>query len=432
MPNREGNIMSRRTNQHRSRPAFIKYEFDLLETRDLPAVIIYNPPGSAQPEQQKYPIAFYNPSAAAQTFNVSVVRSGAGDGSLDRSSFMLAGNQHAVVTFTPTADSSHTNDVQIRVTGAGASLTDFLTVAKVTLPLDIRQADTPNGMTDRIAPRIPVSETVTVSPSLVGTDPIYVEISGQGNGHGTASVNSGNYPVAIQQTTTIKLLGVTQTAATGGKDARKLHLTVTTTPLGQSIIQSAGFSVAAIPIGYQESFYQAIDAQHIDPRSPDPKTGPLNNRGFAVLVTPLSDSGELADLNGIDISEQVQYVDSPNSVFIHDPLLNSSYLPAIVPPPNNVRGDFHTIPASTVRKPGGMETVYQTHIFRDHRTGGTDIPIDKSGFVIKRSIYSTNAGWLVTTTEIAAVTKANGFASTAGKLINSDNGGSTISVTASS
>ena len=165
---------------------------------------------------------------------------------------------------------------------------------------------------------------------------------------------------------------------------------------GQDTIQSNGFSVAAIPINYTDSFVSAVVG---------------SRRGFVVQDGWASDSGAIADLSAVDISEQVQY-GGGTGVFAGVSGSNSGYLPA-----TSFTQDTHSMPASVVRSPGGTLAAQQTCEFRDARTGSVDIPMANSGYTITRTVFfdATARVWKITTSKVGAATTANGVSSQAGQ-----------------
>jgi hypothetical protein len=338
----------------------------------------------------------------------------------------------------PLVDSSSANDVHIiAMQGSIQVGEDDMTIVAVRFgttqnvnSLDIRNNDTPTSMLqDRIPPTsVPSAVTpvyVTVSPNLAGSgQSINLSITGQSNNNGMVNINGKNM-INITSSGSIELEGIDQTDISGSVDANgKIvgniglnagNLLLTVDAHGVTALQSHGFSVAAIPIGYVETFKSPIDSTHPDPRNTC--NHKYNTRGFDVTVVPISDSGSSSDLGGIYISEQVQYVDSKlkGGVFNEVASENSTYLSAI-PDPGNIRGDVHSVDATVVKAPGGTEYVFQTHIFLDLRTGAYDIPVSNSGYVLARKVSQLGTGWIITTTEVGAATTANSYGSSAGTL----------------
>jgi hypothetical protein len=389
----------------RTRNAAVHLGFETLDGRELLSVIIYNPPGSAQPETQPYVIDLGNTGKTSETFRLSIIRSGSGNGTLNHTSVTVAAHQTATATFTPTADSSKADDVQIEVLGAG-SQTDFLTVAKVTLPVDVKNADTPVGMNDRIPPRTTTTAVVSVSPSLVGSgEALYLEVAGQGNGHGTATIN-GLSEIQIVSNTTVQLAGVNQTEIATPKTsyAGKLYLAIATGPLDSNpIVESTnGFSVAAIPINFVETFATNFDT--------------TTQLGLVVNVSWSSDSGQKSDLNGVNLIEQYQTISQNGS------LSHVGFVGQTAPFLGNITGghDTHSINKIYINGNGSLKQ-NQVYTFSDMRSGDgkTYYAVPNSGYEIDYTVTldtakSSGTTWVLNTIKTGKHVTANGFTSDAG------------------
>jgi hypothetical protein len=122
-----------------------------------------------------------------------------------------------------------------------------------------------------------------------------------------------------------------------------------------------------------------------------------------------SDSGNLADLDEAERSEQVEY-GTGTGIFAGQTGHNSGYRPGN----NSPRVDSHSWPVSALTGPGTL-IAEQTFILKDHRTGAVDIPARNSGFRISRVVTEATPGnRAITTTKTGTATTANGFASLAG------------------
>jgi hypothetical protein len=221
----------------------------------------------------------------------------------------------------------------------------------------IRASSTPGEMkADRI---IPGKET-WVNVELGGTpdpaSPVIFSIDGQGKGAGSASIN-GKDTVELSQTGTVilKLKGKDQTEAK--EHAGKLSLVAKQG--GKVLASSKGFSVSAIPQNMSFEYKELIRGDF---------------RGIRVLYNWDSDSDNKSDLKKAGIAERVEH---------H----GTGSLKRISP----VTSCYHTAEKRTIDEHGvaiaglkseGKDVVYQTHMFKDDRTGAVNIPMTKSGFQI--------------------------------------------------
>jgi hypothetical protein len=169
---------------------------------------------------------------------------------------------------------------------------------------------------------------------------------------------------------------------------------------GQDTVASAGFSVAAIPEDWSETFLGAVRSNFL---------------GLKVRCFYESDSGVLADLSAVSFREMIQNVRA-TGILASVRSTPTGYIPATQADGQpTLFMDTHTLRRSYVRKPGGTEVTAQTHLFRDQRTGAVDIPVTNSGYLILRVVSRDRKGaWTLTTTEVGAATVAAGFASAAG------------------
>ncbi|HEV7828516.1 MAG TPA: hypothetical protein VGP04_06615, partial [Pseudonocardiaceae bacterium] len=119
--------------------------------------------------------------------------------------------------------------------------------------------------------------------------PVVIAVAGSGGANGTATVDGAASALVIAGGT-VTLRGIAQT--TPG-NAGKLRLTASLG--GRELASSNVFSVAAIP-------------QDMVLTSMTPLTGA--RRGFIVTQTWSSDSGSVADLDEVQVSELVQYISS--------------------------------------------------------------------------------------------------------------------------
>jgi hypothetical protein len=335
-----------------------------------------------------------------------------GRASLSPSSLSLTDGEPATVTLTPQAVSQSVNDVQIIATYNGAQVAQApLTIVNVTLPA-INNANTPQGMPNRIPPRATTQVQVTVAPSLTGSNQkVTLATSGTSANNGDFTINGGS-TLDIQATSSINLVGTTQTAATGGSGGGYAgNLALVARVREQDALTSAGFSVAAIPLNFTDVFYA-------DHGSTNPHMiGGVPHVGVAVQDGWSSDSGDNADLNQVYIAEQVQTA-SNSGVFSGTGGLTSGYLRA-----DESSIDFHGVAAyylTGVGMPPGFQRGYgtleknQTSMFRDYRTGAVGIPMTNSGFKLTHTVGQESGTWTLWTYKWGADVTANGIRSSAG------------------
>ncbi len=272
--------------------------------------------------------------------------------------------------------------------GSGApSLTDTKSAVTVTLPGNIRAASTPTGMADRIAPRVDTAAHVDVSGLKSGDAPVQLSIEGAGGGNGTVTID-GAATKDVTGTADVKLKGGDQTDVGKGGS-----LKLVAKQGGATLATSAGFTVSAIPQNYKDVFARLI-------------TGP--KRGFFVSDSWESDSGVVADLKETEISELVE-VTSASGCFSGTSKSNSGYLAG-----DKFSEDQHGTPVSILTK-AGNRVAQQTCMFKDKRSGATDIPMTKSGYTLTRDVTEPTPGKIkIQTHKIGAATTANGVTSDAG------------------
>jgi hypothetical protein len=354
----------------------------------------------------------------AQTIPIQVTLSGAngtvalsvspaGRASLSQTSLNLTSGQPATVTLTPLAVSQAPNDVQIIATGPdGLTAQGSLTIVNITIP-DISNADTPYGMPDRIPPTANTALQITVQPDLTGTNQsVTLAKLGSGGNNGDFTINGGS-TASITTTSTVSFSGTTQTATAGagngpsgngGENAG--NLSVVAQVRGQNAVQSAGFSVAAIPQNFTDMYSQTFT-----PAAPFTFTQggpPFVGMGVQDGLTSdsvTSDSGSSADLGQVQYEEQLVQAGQGNGVFARTSIAPNTccYVPAATP-----AKDAHAIPiyyltGSGAGMPAGFQqgvgtiAFNQVQVFRDYRTGVVDIPMTNSGFTVGQQITTTIA-----------------------------------------
>lgn len=258
----------------------------------------------------------------------------------------------------------------------------------------VRGTFTPTGSPDRIPPRVDTPVTVNVTGWHPPMNFITITVEGGSGSNGTATVNGGS-TAEITQSGALNLRGLTQTVPGNGGNLR-LVARIGTTILGRS----ASFSVSTI----QKDVRVALWREFSDANpSPQGKT-----RGLGVNTYWGADSGNPADLDELDFSEQVQY-DAGTGNFGSISASNSGYLPAISQPLVDSHGAMPGFDqASSI-------VAHQTFTQNDKRTGATNLLVANSGFNISRNVVESSPGVFdLTTSKVAAATSANGYASAAG------------------
>ena len=320
-------------------------------------------------------------------------------GTVSPATVSLARGQSTVVTFTPTTQSAAANDAQIQATFSGTQVGSAnFTVVNITLPANVRASNTPAGMPDRIPPRVDSAFQVQIAPTLGAGQNVTLVRVGNSASNGDFSINGAN-TLTMTTTANVNLRGTTQTAATGGAGGGNAgNLLLGAEVRGTRVAQTPGFSVAAIPQDWTQSLVGPVTAP-----------GTL---GFIVQDGWSSDSGVLADLDAVDISESVD-VTTATGPFSGLGGSTSGYLPA-----TSFTQDTHSTPATVLAGPAGVRIAQQTSIFRDRRTGVNDIPMRNTGYTVTRTVFfeSPTGIFRMTTEKVGAATTANGFASGAGAV----------------
>jgi outer membrane protein OmpA-like peptidoglycan-associated protein len=227
----------------------------------------------------------------------------------------------------------------------------------VTIP-HVRGAATPAAMTaDRIPPRIDTPVTVIFGGAVNPAAPVTLSIDGGGAANGSATINEvPSQPFVVSGVQALNLRGSTQTSPgnAGG-------LTLVARQRGAVLASSPGFSVSSIPQNLSIAFSGLV-------------TGP--SRGFTNSYAWQSDSGVQADLDQAEQSERVQAVQTGCLSGSHT--TTSCYISSILG-----QTDTHSVPASRC---SGTQTNNQSFMFKDKRSGATNIPMTNSGFITRHVI----------------------------------------------
>jgi hypothetical protein len=109
-----------------------------------------------------------------------------------------------------------------------------------------------------------------------------------------------------------------------------------------------------------------------------------------------SDSKDLRDLDQVFLSEAVErltytgiFVDAKGNPVLD--LITSGY--DTDPASAEFTKDRFTIPNSLIIAKGGKTVLNQVHVFNDKRTGSTDIPVSRSGYVITKTVLNSGGKW---------------------------------------
>lgn len=214
--------------------------------------------------------------------------------------------------------------------------------------------------------RIPPRVSQSVSLALTGTGSVTVSLEGTSATNGTATVN-GAASATVAASGAVTLRGSTQTAP-GSAGNLRLVASAGTTVVGRS----NPFTVCAIPTTVTVSRGALI-------------TGP--ERGVEAITSNNSDSGVVADLGQVQMSEKVQYVGGTGCFAGITSGNNSGFLPANNTPHGT---DHHGTPRALLTSAGSIDA-QQMFVFNDARSGAMGIPVTNSGFNIHRQVTSTPA-----------------------------------------
>jgi hypothetical protein len=267
---------------------------------------------------------------------------------------------------------------------------------------------TPKEMTKQ---RIPPQAWTFLTPAIeISGGPVTISVANQGGGNGTVQIPSEdpiNKTVAFNDGFfSIPLIGKEQTSP-GSNDKLKL-----VAKSGDTVVsESNTFSVAAIPQNWTISWLNK-----------DFRDSNLYMRGFRVMTKIESDSNSVPDLNEVSIAEQVQVAEKtgcfePQDIPGVDALDYQTMAGATGSAP-----DKHRIPIDKVYGDGGTITANQVHIFKDMRTGVSEIPAKMSAFQIFYNVTKLNgpeaaehvARYKLVVTKTGKSVTANGYTADGG------------------
>lgn len=262
--------------------------------------------------------------------------------------------------------------------------------ATATVPAVINAASTPTGMgINRIPPRIGTTVSVSVTSLPAGGAPVIFSIEGNGGSNGTATINgSPTFIATAPGTFVLTLSGTAQTAA-GSAGNLRLVATQGTTKLATS----GAFSISSVPQKWSTAHFSDINTA----------------TALGVIVTNSweSDSGNVADLDEVQRSEQVQVV-TATGVYAGIAPGTSTWKPGNL---GSIQ-DQHQSGRANMTGVGYSER-NQAFIFKCARTGANNIPATKSGFKLTREVKVDGAGFRFYIKKFGAGVTANSYTVTA-------------------
>lgn len=286
------------------------------------------------------------------------------------------------------------------------------------IPNRVLRADTPDGMPDRIPPRVDTPIEIKVSPGLdVGQSvKVRIEALDPNNPAFDDALAGGAIFTKYQQVgdiditsdmvnnneTRFQIQGIVDPIfdyadQTQPGHAGRLRIYAWTVNNGLTPLTD-GFSVAAIPQTMTESFYNGV---YFDP---DPNQPDNAWAGFAVTLDWKSDSGQNKDLDKVSIAEVLRTFWHTGSFQNYGDDEPTGYSAAFDPTLRTI--DTNAVLSEGLRAPGDLITA-QTHMFKDERTGARDIPMANSGYIIEFICFiDTDGYWKITTTKVGADTNA--------------------------
>lgn len=317
-------------------------------------ITLYNPIPLIGAFTQTVPVKITNTGLVAVTFQLIVTPA---HGTLSQAAVTLNAGANTSVTFTPIQVSAAVDDVTIEARIAGVLAgSQRLTIVSVVLPNNVRRANTPAGMADRIPTRVDTTFNVTVTPDLAGSGRnVTLAVNGQSAANGTVTIDGGFTTLDITTTANVNLRGSTFQTATGGNQG---NLRFVVRVRGEDTTQSAGFSVSVIPVNFRQTA--------------------VRRPGGGVLEFDYAwdaDSDTLADLNQVWVGEHVQ---APSGGILPQPPWRSN-IPAVTILPARAPGglavvgmltDEHYPPGRMLPAAGPAHdfTTTQNYGFHDFRT----------------------------------------------------------------
>jgi hypothetical protein len=231
----------------------------------------------------------------------------------------------------------------------------------------------------------------------------------QTDSNGFASFENGADSAVVTSSGVLNLTGLQQTAPADPNNPSDLTapsksmLKLAVQVRGQSVLESHGFSVAAIPVDFESSTPAHYETKILI--------------GMRVNWNLQSDSGNVSDLDSVEESEVVALGERSGVLRYILTLGHSGYFTT-----SFVIHDFdrHLIPKLLLDfdKDGGIE-VDQAFEFRDARTGASDVAIPSSGFIIRQDYYEKlhTHQWFLTTTKAGAPVTIGNISTDAGVIV---------------
>ena len=283
----------------------------------------------------------------------------------------------------------------------------------------IRSSTTPDGMSDRIRPRINTTVDVLIAGNLPAGAALGWRIAGQSGDNGTVLTAQG---VATQQSSQLAFLPIPATANNmyarlsvhgevqtkpGSAGNLKFEIDDINKPNKLQSVSSANFSITAIPVSITMRGLGPLEASNSAGFIPGPNQY-LVAWGAIYRTIPVSDSGDLTDLTEISIKENiVNHVATDMVQSSSAPGFNPNFQPLgpiiqglsqiedfvgirKVFPGANINEaaragsqyyyDLFTGYVTQTSKTSGVITNDQYFTFEDKRTASTEFVIKASGF----------------------------------------------------
>ncbi len=259
------------------------------------------------------------------------------------------------------------------------------TLQTVHFPDHIRGTATPASMVpDRIPPRVDTPVDVVFGGTADPSAPVTLSLDGANGGNGSATINGNpTHSFAVTGTERVQLRGVDQTDP--GKAG---NLKLVARQRGSLLAESNGFSVSSIPQNMSFTFNSLVVGA---------------NRGIVVDFDWESDSGAKPDLNQAEQSERIEL--NPGTGVFAGPLTASTscYI-------NSTSAQHDTNAEVAGLRDEGSLSAKQTFMFRDNRTGASEIPMTNSGFLVSWIVSSTGflfKDYHITTSRVSVATSAH-------------------------
>jgi len=266
---------------------------------------------------------------------------------------------------------------------------------KITIPEHVRAPSTPEGMPDRIPPRVDTPVVINIAGLSPYSPAVKVLVIGDGPGTSNGAVTiDGADSVLLRASATVQLRGMIQTKP---GSAGNLKLLVIQEEAG--FMYSSGFSVSSVP----QNVSTGLSGK-------DPVPGYM---GIVALNTWESDSRDIADLDEVEIKEEI-YVKEATGSYKGASQYTSGWMAAA----SGYMDDHHTDAVKNLTKPipqASSKAVHQGFIFNCARTGAAEIPVMNSGFLITRSIVFENWEWLYENRKIGKTVIVKGTTVGAGR-----------------